>query len=149
MSYGPGQAMGEVMESVTKGIFPWDQGDYRSAGKMSDYAMQGMAAGAAVIIAVAIIITVFVISVYVRRAWGKATTVAKTLWWTLAITLTCWTMATIMIDSRVQEGWYLLAWSFFGFCVTVTGCELYSMQNDHKVEIADEDLDSYITSFAA
>ncbi len=149
MSYGPGQAMGEVMESVTKGIFPWDQGDYRSAGKMTDVALQGMAAGAAVIIVVAIIVITFLVSVYIRRAFRKSTKVAEILWWTLGIFAGCVTLGLLLILSDMNEpaGWYLSAWAFFGLCVSVTACELYSMQYD-RMEIASEDLDKYLHSFS-
>lgn len=148
MSYGPGAAMGSVMESITDGIYPFDQANWKSAGQMSDYAFQGMAAGAAVVIVLLIILVSFLVSVFIRRALGKDTTVARILWWTLGIFVACVALGFLLLNVPGAEalGWYLGAWAFGGLCIVFTGCELYSMKSDHD-EIRSEDLDKYLSSF--
>ena len=151
MSFGPGKAIGSVMDSATDGIFPWDQGNWKSAGQMTDYAMQGAAAGAAVVIVLLIIIVSFLVSVYIRRAVGKDSTVARILWWTLGIFVGCVAIGFLLLKVPGLEplGWYLGAWAFMALCVIATGCELYSMKFDNFDEIPAEDLDKFLGDFTA
>ncbi len=126
---GPGALIGDILASSSRGIWPWDEADWRGAGRMADTAMSGAAVLFGIILALLLVTLMEVSRVYGKRAVGQDTQVAIILWSAMGAFGTLLLFGAVVIrlsPTYTSEIFFLWSWSALLYILTMEVCDLYA-----------------------